>query len=335
MLHIHNGDSAAGTAKKSDIKGEHLAWREALVCGPAPGNLAPAEFRQVRAQHLADAYGANLEKTVEALRAQEEKLARFSDHEEVVLWFEYDLFCQVQLIYLLDWFAQHELGKTRLSLICINAYPGVPGFRGFGELNEEQLAALFPQRQEVSQTQLDLGSKAWRAYASAQANGLIALLNSDTSALPFLKNALSKHLQRFPSTDNGLGKVEQVGLDLIAQGFSNFKALFPAFAQREPEYGFGDAQFYLELRRLADAPIPALTSAVAGKQAPPDPAQMLLASFEITEYGKAVLVGEEDFVRSNGIDHWLGGVHLVGSEAPWRWDEGAQTSVCDPKIHTG
>src|SRR5258706_14775138 len=98
MLHIHNGDSAAGTAKKSDIPVEHLAWLEALVCGPAPGNLAPAEFRQVRAQHLADAYVANLEKTVQELLGQEVKLARFSDHEEVVLWFENDLVCRVLLI---------------------------------------------------------------------------------------------------------------------------------------------------------------------------------------------------------------------------------------------
>jgi hypothetical protein len=51
---------------------------------------------------------------------------------------------------------------------------------------------------------------------------------------------------------------------------------------------------------------------------------MLLTSFEITEFGKEVLAGEEDFVRRNGIDYWLGGVHLVGREAHWRWDEGAQ-----------
>jgi hypothetical protein len=99
MLHIHNGDSAAGTAKKSDIPGEHLAWREALVCGPAPGGLSKDEFRHLRAKHLADAYGANLEKTERELREQEEALSRFSDHEEVVLWFERDLFCLVQLIF--------------------------------------------------------------------------------------------------------------------------------------------------------------------------------------------------------------------------------------------
>jgi hypothetical protein len=324
VLHIHNGDSAAGTAKKSEIPGEHLAWREALVCGPAPGGLSIDEFCQVRAQHLADAYGANLEKTVQGLRAQEETLARFSDHEEVVLWFEPDLFGQVQLIYLLDRFAQTDLGRTRLSLLCIDEFPGVTGFRGFGELNEEQLAALFPERQEVTQLQLDLGSKAWQAYSSAQATGLIALLDSNTSALPYLKSALSKHLQRFPSTDNGLGRIERVGLELVAQGHSNFRSLFPAFARREAEYGFGDAQFYLELKRLADASPRALSLIIADNRVATDPAQILLTSFEITEFGKVVLAGEEDFVRRNGIDHWLGGVHLVGSEAPWRWDEQAQ-----------
>jgi hypothetical protein len=324
MLHIHNGDSAAGTAKKSNIPGEHLAWREALVCGPAPGNLSIDEFCQVRARHLADAYGANLERTEHELLAQEKTLARFSDHDEVVLWFEHDLFCQVQLIYLLHRFAHSEPGQTRLSLISINEFPGIAEFRGFGELKEEQLAALFPQRQEITRPQLDLGSKAWQAYSAADAAAWFSLLRSDTSALPFLRSALLKHLQRFPSTENGLGRIESVGLELIAGGYCSFKSLFPAFARREPEYGYGDAQLYLELKRLADGAAPALTLSDGNNLAATDPAQMLLSSFEITEFGKAVLAGEEDFVRSNGIDHWLGGVHLMGREAGWRWDERAQ-----------
>src|SRR5437016_13923647 len=148
MLHIQNGDSAAGTAKKTDIPGEHLAWREALVCGPAAGGLSEEEFRSVRARHLADAYGGGLEKCENDLRAQEETLSRFSDHEEVVLWFEHDLFCQIQLIYLLDWFSRHDSGSTRLSLILIREFPGVENFHGLGQLNEQQLSSLLPQRQK-------------------------------------------------------------------------------------------------------------------------------------------------------------------------------------------
>ena len=70
MLHIHNGDSTAGTAKKTAIPGEHLAWREALVCGPAPGGLSEDEFRRVRVAHLVAAYGVNPEKCERELREQ-------------------------------------------------------------------------------------------------------------------------------------------------------------------------------------------------------------------------------------------------------------------------
>ena len=324
MLHIHNGDSAAGTAKNADSPGQHLAWREALVCGPAPGGLSADEFRGIRARHLADAYGVDLEKCENELRAQEVTLARASDHEEVVLWFEHDLFCAVQLIYLLDRLAHRDLGQTKLSLIFLAEFPGIDAFHGLGSLTEAQLASVFPQRQDVTAAQLELGSKAWAGYSSSNPKEIESLFESDLSPLPFLKVALSKHLRRFPSIENGLGSIGNVSLELIAKGYGNFRSLFPAFVRREPEYGFGDAQLYLELKRLASAatPLLELKGGVTGTAL--DSVQMFLSSFEITTHGKAVLAGDQDFVVRNGIDHWLGGVHLEGNEAGWRWDEQAQ-----------
>ncbi len=321
MLHIHNGDSTAGTARKANLPGEHLAWREALVCGPAPGHLAEPDFLKMRAAHLSRAYGVNYEKCEAELRSQHQALRAFSNHEEVVLWFEHDLFCQVHLIYLLDWFAQRELGQTKLSLICIGDFPGIEIFHGLGQLNELQLSSLLPTRQEVTAGQLQLATDAWRAYAAPDALPLINLLKTDLSALPFLETALRKHLQRFPSTRNGLGRVENAGLELIASGYHQFKSLFPAFTRHEREYGFGDAQLYLELKRLANAPNPFL---INGGNSTLDPARIFLSSFELTERGEAALAGQADFVATNGIDEWLGGIHLHGSEAAWRWDEDTQ-----------
>src|SRR5438067_11302309 len=80
VLHIHNGDSTAQTARQSDLLGKHLAWREALVCGPAPGNLSDEEFRNTRAKYFTGAYGAGFEKCDSELRHQDEALQRFSDH---------------------------------------------------------------------------------------------------------------------------------------------------------------------------------------------------------------------------------------------------------------
>jgi hypothetical protein len=318
MLHIHNGDSSAGTAKSSGLAGEHLAWREALVCGPAPGGLTDDEFRKVRAEHLASAYYRSIEDCERGLRAQEQALARFSDHEEVVLWFDHDLFCQVQLIWLLNWFARQEIGKTKLSLISIGKFPRIDDFRGLGQLNPLQLASLLPQRHEVTARQLNLGRVAWEAYSAADPRGLPALLESDTTALPFLGSTLFKHLQRFPSARNGLGRVEDLGLELATSGHHEFFDLLAAFGKAEPVYGFGDAQFYLEMKALADALNPLIA---IGGTSDTEGDTPIRSSFHVTETGRDVLNGAQDFVQINGIEKWLGGVHLSGNEAPWRWDE--------------
>lgn len=321
ILHIHNGDSSAGTAGKANIPGNHLAWREALVCGPAPGWMSDQEFQETRARHLAQAYGIELEKAQSELSEQHVALSRSADHEEVVLWFEHDLFCQVQLIYLLDWFAKHEPGKTRLSLISIDRFPGIEDFRGLGQLDETQLESLFPARHEITSEQLTLGSKAWRAYSSSNPTEIEALLQSDTSALPFLASALLKHLERFPSTRNGLGRIANTALELIEAGRGEFRILFPEFGRREPIYGFGDAQLYLETRRVAEAAYPLLVFENGDKPGAMNGSELLKTSFKLTDAGQAVLRGDEDFVRLNGIDLWLGGVHLDGEEAAWRWHE--------------
>ena len=37
MLHFHNGDSVANTARLVGVPGRHLAYRETLISGKAPG----------------------------------------------------------------------------------------------------------------------------------------------------------------------------------------------------------------------------------------------------------------------------------------------------------
>lgn len=326
MLHIHNGDSSANTARQSSLPGEHFAWREALIEGPAPAGVEDEEWRRLRAKHLAESYGVDLDKCERELLDQEQALARFSEHDEVVLWFEHDLFCQTNLLYLLNWFAQRDLGKTKLSLICIGEFPGKPNFRGLGELNTEQMASLFPSRHELSNAELKLATTAWQAYRSPDPTAIERLLAADTSALPFLGRAFQRHLARFPSMRNGLGRIEDRGLELIHNGFKNFIDLFSKFGDAEPVYGLGDSQFSLALRRMADAKAPLITRSNGDNQEL-NPEGIHRTAFEITKSGEAVLKGNADFVDLNGIDIWLGGVHLAGKENGWRWDEESRSLV--------
>ncbi len=327
MLHVHNGDSTANTARQSTISGVHVAFREALLTGPTPAGLQNDDWRRLRAAHLSAAYGGAAEKIEQDLLQQEETLTNCRAHEEVVLWFEHDLFCQLHLIYLLNWFAARELGTTRLSLVCIGEFPGLEHFRGLGQLSPAQLASLLDSRHEVSAAELDIASTAWAAYCAPDPSALADLCRGDTLALPFLQAALESHLARFPSLRNGLGRIEQRALELIRDGHKRFVDLFPRFGEREPVYGLGDSQLFLALRQLGAGREPLLRNG-NGQMSDGgfDSKRICDAAFEITASGAAVLEGAADLVELNGLDLWLGGVHLSSANC-WRWNDAQQEIV--------
>lgn len=322
MLHILNGETTETLLAQTAIPGERFSFRDALITGPTP-SIEGEEWRGVRAKHLAHAYDVELEKCKRDLERQEAVFADLADHDEVTLWFESDLFCQVNLLYVLDSCARQDLSATKLSLICIGDFPGRTNFRGLGELNPEDLASLFVNRSLVSATQLALAQRAWKAYRSPDPRALEQFLQTDISELPFLKSALHLHLARFPSVRNGLNRIETKGLQLINNGGTRFGDLFMRFSESEAGYGLGDAQFWNALQLLTKVVQPLLLSSngVSDSAKKFSSALTSLYAFSLTEMGRAVLNGTADAVNLNGIDDWLGGVHLQGHSKIWRWDE--------------
>jgi len=321
MLHVHNGDSTAGTLREFGFPGEHKAFQEVLSEGPTPGGLPSEEFLRTRARFLSEAYELKPEKAEQDLFDQQIWLRSFSDHDETILWFEHDLFCQANLIYLLDWFSPRLSDRDNVGLICIGEFPGIDDFRGLGQLSGEQLASLFDNRHQVSESELSLASKAWAAYCSATPQDILGLIESDTTAMPFLEGALRLHLSRFPSKANGLNRIENKALELISRGAVTFKSLFPRFGSEEPAYGLGDSQFWSALCFLEKATTPLINISGADTDREGIKSHKYLDAFlEITDVGRAVLEGKRDAIEINGIDRWLGGVHLVSGKV-WRWDE--------------
>ena len=318
MLHILNGETTEGLLAQTSIRGERFSVRDALIAGPAPA-VNGIEWRRLRAKHLATAYGVAVAQCESDLARQQEVFESFNDYKEVTLWFESDLFCQSNLLYVLDWCGYSEL-RAKLSLICIDGFPGRPNFRGLGELTPEELASLFDKRLQVTTAQLELAARAWQAYRSRDPRALESLLQTDTSALPFLEDALRLQLARFPSVRNGLNRIEGTGLALVRAGVTRFVDLFARFTAAEPGYGLGDAQLWNALRQLTQGKSPLLLD-VSESEA------MWEHLLAITDTGRAVLSGAADRVSLNGIDDWLGGVHLQGHANIWRWDEAQQRLV--------
>lgn len=325
MLHITNGDSAANLIKASGLAGDVLAWRDVLHEGAVPAGLSLEELSRHRARFIADCGWGEFDEVSREFQSRDATLARSCEHDEVTLWFEHDLYDQLQLIQLLDWFCRHPSTHVKLNLICIGEHRDVADFQGLGQLNARQIADLFPSRHAVTYAELESGARAWAAFCSADPLRVEALHASGTLALPFLSGALRRHLQQFPSTRNGLSRTATTTLGAINAAPEGLRPadIFQLTQATEPRVFLGDTTFFdLYLTPLATGAHPLIANENGGFTRRTNTAR---AAFDeqvlrLTKTGEDVLTGAQDFVALEGINLWRGGVHLHG-HAAWRWDE--------------
>ncbi|UVI30495.1 sigma-70 family RNA polymerase sigma factor [Paenibacillus spongiae] len=330
MLHIVNGDSVADKLRQGVVQGDILVWREVYPEGPVFLDPANKANRSARAQYLESAMGIPSEVYIEGCLTQEKALADFHNYEEIVLWFEHDLFDQTMLCYLLHWLSQQKLGKTKISLLCIGAYPGIELFRGLGQLSVEQMKTLSGTWQSIRQEEFDLGAAVWEAYCSPDPGRLVELLQEGrTAVLPYVHNAFELHLSRLPSTYNGLGIVEQTTLEMVRGGADSPLELFEHVGNKLHELGMGDLQYWHSLAGISQGPHRLLN--IEGLEAFPtfegSAPSFRHCKVTLTELGRSVMNGTADWVAANGIDAWFGGIHLQGHSSPWRWDASSRRIV--------
>ena len=315
MLHVTNGESAAEGIPAAGVQGAILPWVDVLHDGPVPAGLPMHRLGAVRADFIASLGWAPAEEVRRSFAERDRTLAASADEDEVVLWFEHDLYDQLHLIQVLDWFADHP--HPRLTLINPPEY--------LGHASAARLAELFAAREAVTRGQLALGRRAWDAFRAPDPRGLQAVVDEGADGLPHLPRALFRLLEEYPAVGSGLARSEEQILAAFAGGTRTLADAWPAsHHQVEPAVWLGDATWRWYVHRLAGGAQPLLAYEADADGGPADSMQR---SATITEPGREALSGRVDAVRINGIDRWIGGVHLSGCEPRWRWDPDAQRIV--------
>jgi Domain of unknown function (DUF1835) len=315
-LHVTNGDSAARTLLDTALVERVIAWRDALNEGPVPA-VADDALRRIRAEFLAEAAQTEAASIERWLEERDSTLAANADGE-LVFWFEADLYDQLQLVQALARLAELGVDPARITLVSIGEHLGIAHFGGLGELDAEQLtrvaaAAATP----VSEAALELARAAWTAFRADRPLGLASIARTQHPELRFLGEAFDRLSREYPSTRDGLSLTERRILAAVDEGAPNAGAVFASVGAREPRPFLGDTFAFRIIARLAGARTPLLTAEAAS------------TGLRLTEAGRRVLAGADDHVRLNGVDRWIGGVHLAGDEAPWRWDEGKEAVVAE------
>lgn len=331
FLHVANGTATTRIIEAAGIPGARSIWADPLYEGPVPGGLGDDELRKVRTRFLSEpeltwvAWAGDdaSQDPVNDLREWRAAIARHEIYDELILWFEHDLFDQLNLIQLLSWIHERLPPIKPVSLICIGSFPGRPDFKGLGELTSDELASLLETRQRIGDSEYALAARAWQAFRESTPEALDQIRRTDTSALPYLAAAFTRFLQEYPWTSDGLSRTERRLLELASSdGITLWKA-FPRMAEGEQVYYPTDATLAGMAEALSRTSPPLLTLDTSEtREGTP-----LRGSIALTDVGRSVLAGHADRVALCGINRWLGGVHLNGRDRIWRWDDAGQRVV--------
>ena len=316
FLHVANGTCTTNVIEAAGIPGTRSIWADPLYEGPVPAGSSDEELIEVRGRYLAGpAEDASVD-PVNDLRRWRRTIAAHDSYDELLLWFEHDLFDQLNLIQILTWVRARLPAGKAVSLVCIGSFPGHPRFMGLGELSPYELAPLFETRRAVRDAEYILAERAWQSFREATPEGLDHLRHADTSALPYLAPALERFLQEYPSMLDGLSRTERRLLRLADRGPIDVADAFPRMHDDEDAYYITDLSLAALVHTLSRTS-PPLIAIAPGPHADEGPLQ---GTVSLTDAGREVLNLRRDRVAC-GLDRWLGGVHLQNGAAIWRWDD--------------
>ena len=231
--------------------GRTQVWCDPLHEGPI-ADLPDDQLLRIRATAVARGLGeppAAVEAEFKSWRA-----AVDADHayDELVLWYEHDLFDQLNLIQLLARIGRDRPIRKPVSLVSIDSYPGHPHFKGLGELRPEDIARLFNERRRVTSEQFAVAARAWDAFRSQDRARMESLLLEDTSALPFLARALRRYLDEAPEQPGGLTRSERRLIDQLADGPIDIHTAWKRMHEGESAFYITDTSFWSLLKGLAE-----------------------------------------------------------------------------------
>ncbi len=241
--HILNGDSLLYQLKKI-IKDEQIVFRECLIDGNVQGKTLK-QFYLNRAEFIAQYDGFTAASYYEKSAQEIDKIANISIHNEVVCWFEDDLFCQANF-----WFVINLLIKNRHQGQIFLVRPDKGNEYSFANMSDQAIFEVYKNKQQLTSYQKKSLAKLWPYYCENDVIGMKSIAKNLNSELPFLMPAIQAHHRREPD-ESGLGYPERQLLSIMKElDSTEFGAVFRCFTARERIYSFGDLQVKQMFERL-------------------------------------------------------------------------------------
>ena len=316
-LIVTNGTAAVDTITRVRPGDRFLPWDDVLHDGPVPSDLTLEHLSSIRARFISTNGWGSLEEIQSRFEMRDHiLLSAREEFDEIVLWFEQDLYDQLQLIqvlYLLGTQPRNPNAQAAISMICKDNFIGMSG--------PETLSLDFRDRERVMPDHYQTALDVWTAFTHITPEKLLNLVhNSNLSALLYVRSALYRWFEEYPNTIDGLSRTERTILEFVRDGVAEPVSLFKAVQDREEAQYLGDASFWKILERMNSEPQEILTT-IGNERF--DSRNLKTTSFQLTELGERALDGSSGRVHT-WYEKWMGGV-LLGPRNFWYWDSQAES----------
>ncbi len=303
-LIITNGSSGIDAIQNAGINATYMSWDDVLHDGPVPATDSLEELSDVRAKFITRRGWGNEQEIRDRFKKRDDQfldaVKKGADQpEEIILWFEHDLYDQLQLIQILFEIGRLQTRSLNLSMICHDHYIGLTPV--------DQLAADFESRRAVSSVQINMATEAWRAFTSSKPGRLKAFQeNEAVDTLPFLSSALNRMLEEIPGEKDGISRTERTILRCLEDGPLSGGQLFRAQQKTEEAIFMGDGSFEHVLTGMLSENRELIKT---DRESDYADATFPTTSFEITPLGGAVLAGSKS-ARNHAPVRWIGGCRI-------------------------
>lgn len=328
-LHVTNGDIAAESLVRSGLEGTSLPWRDLLHDGPVPADDDRAIFQRTRTTFIVGLDWATEPLVAAQFVTRDATLDAIGADDEVVLWFEPDLYDQLQLLQVLARLARRpDDQRPHVTIVPADTY--------LGPLDAEDYPPLYHERRQVGSVEFAQALAAWTAFTSTTPHALqdaaVRLAREigahrysadDAVCMPYLAAALRRQLEEYPDTRMGLGRTERQLCEELAHGPMTLSSLYMKNQSAEAWVWLGDSTCAWYFERLSRGAHPVIACDGGTNCADPvtraDAQAFWQQTARLTAFGRDVVLGRADYVQANGIDRWIGGVHCT-TASHWRWD---------------
>lgn len=252
QVHILNGDSTVPILKESDVSGDLIVWREMLCEGPLSKNIGSDSFWNLRYAFFKDELQVNqseyYDKTIKELIQIED----LSNYDEVVLWFEFDLFCQVNLLALCTYLFNHYKKNITYYLVCVGKEKNKENLQALSDYTATSYQQLYEDRIELTRHDLLFAKECWEKYVDNNTKELKEFNFKKNSKFYYLHGAIQQHLKR--SVDGTtLNQIDRKLIETINASTFSEREIVRAmliWQKKETVYGFGDLQYFKSLEKL-------------------------------------------------------------------------------------